>query len=149
MYNRIITLVLLSIIFVSCSLDSRIERREDRLVGRWVFDRAFYKDNNAIFRDNIFDEFAGDIIEFYPNFEASYDDASERFLYFGEWEVFAQRERAGDDDTEFFLDMYFYDNRGFESFSYIGEVRALNRNRLRLVAFDRRGEFTFRLLKID
>lgn len=141
---------MLSTTFISCSLDSRIERREDRLVGRWVFDRAFYKGNNAIFRDNVYDEFAGDIIEFYPNFDASYDDASDRFLYFGEWEIFAQRSGGGDnEETEFFLDMYFFDNRGFESFSYIGEVRALNRNRLRLVTYDRRGEYTFRLLRID
>lgn len=146
--RTILSFVLLSVLLSSCSLDYRIDRKEDRLIGRWAFDRAFFKDNGALFRDNIYNEYAGDIIEFYPNFEASYDDASERFTYWGEWEVFAQRGGGRDDDTEFFLDMYFYDDRGFESFSYIGEVRRLSRNVLRIEAYDRFGEYTFRLERI-
>lgn len=145
--RSIFTLSLLSLFLVSCSLDFQLDRREDRLVGRWAFDRAFFKDNGALFRDNIYNEFAGDIIEFYPDFEASYEDASERFTYWGDWEIFAQR-GGGDEDTEFFLDMYFYDDRGFESFSYIGEVRRLSRNVLRIEAYDRFGEYSFRLVRV-
>jgi hypothetical protein len=147
--RTIVAFILLTVVMSSCSLDYRIDRREDRLIGRWVFDRAFYKDNGALFRENIFNEYAGDVIEFYPNFEAAYDDASQRYTYWGEWEIFAQRGGgSGDDDTEFFLDMYFYDDRGFESFSYIGEVKRLSRNVLRIEAYDRFGEYTFRLERI-
>lgn len=146
--RTILSVALLLTVLSSCSLDYRIERKEDRLIGRWAFDRAFFKDNNAIFRDDIFYEFAGDIIEFYPNYEASYDDSSERRLYWGEWEIFAQRPNRDDDDVEFFLDMYFYDERGFENFSYIGEVRRVTRNTLKIEAYDRFGEYTFRLRRV-
>lgn len=146
--RKTLPLLLLSTILSACSLDYQLERKEDRLMGSWTFTHAFYKDNGAIFRDNIFPEFAGDVIEFYPNYEASYDDASNRYLYWGDWEVFAQRGGADDDDIEFFLDMFFYDERGYESFSYIGTVRRLTRNSLKIEAYDRYGEYTFRLERI-
>lgn len=146
--RTILSTVLVLAVLSSCSLDFRIERKEDRLIGRWAFDRAFFKGNNDLFRDDIFNEFAGDIIEFYPNYEASYDDASQRFIYWGDWEIFAQRGTHDDEDTEFFLDMYFYDDRGRESFSYIGEVKRLTRNTLKIEAYDRYGEYTFRLQRI-
>lgn len=139
----------MSFILSSCSLDYRLERREDRLYGRWAFDEAFYRNNGAIFRDNIFDEFGGDIVEFFPDYSAAYEDASRGGDFFwGEWEIFAERDN-GDDDVDFFLDMYFFDDRGFESFSYIGEVRNLTYNRMRIRAYDRDGVYTFRLRKID
>ena len=144
-----IALVLLSLGLSSCSLDYRIERKEDRLLGRWAFHKAFYRDNDAIFRNNVFNEFAGDIIEFYPGYEAGYDDASERFLYFGNWEIFAERDRGRGDDIDFFLDMYFFDDRGFESFSYVGECTLLTREKLHLRAYDRSGVYTFKLRRVD
>lgn len=148
MYKSFFTLALLTITLASCSLDARIERREDRLVGRWAFDKAFFKDNGALFRDNVYRDYAGDIIEFYYNYEADYDDAGDRFVYFGEWEIFAERERVGDDNVEFFLDMYFYNDRGRVAFSYIGEVTRLTNNRMTLRAYDRFGEYTFKFRKI-
>ena len=147
---RVLFVLLIFLIsFSSCSLEARLDRKEDRLVGRWVFHKAWYKDNNALFRDNIFNEFAGDIVEFYYDYEASYDDASRRQFYWGEWDIFAQRERRDDDDIDFFLDMYFFDDRGFESFSYIGECTLLTRNKLHIRAYDRGGEYIFRLRRVD
>lgn len=149
MKRSIYVLALMVLLLSSCSINDRIERREDRLVGRWVFDNAWYKDNGALFRDNIYDEYAGDIIEFFYDYEAAYDDYSEQFVYWGEWEIFAERDRGSEDDIDFFLDMYFYNERGRVAFSYVGEVRRLTYNRFTLRAYDRFGEYTFKLRKID
>ena len=134
---------------LSCSDYARLERKEDRLIGAWEFDKAFYRNSWQIFRDDVFDEFRGDIIYFNEDYSAEYDDASLGIVFDGQWEMFFEREWDGDDeDIEFFLDMYFYDVDGNESFAYFTCVNLITRNKLNIRARTRNGFYTFKLRKI-
>lgn len=134
---------------LSCSDYARLERKEDRLIGAWEFDKAFYRDDWQVFRTNVLDQFNGDIIEFYEDYTAIYDDYSSGRIYTGEWELFFDRQRDGDDeDIEFFLDMYFYDRYGRESFAYFTCVNLITRNKLHVRARTRNGWYTFKFRRL-
>jgi hypothetical protein len=140
----IVALAIITTTF-SCSDYARLERKEDRLIGAWEFDKAFYRGHGQIFRDNVIDQFNGDIIEFYEDYTAIYDDYSEGIVYAGEWELFFDRQWEGDDtDIEFFLDMYFFDPYGQESFAYFTCVNLITRNKLHVQARTRHGLYTFK-----
>ncbi len=134
-------------LFSSCTIEDRIERREDRIIGVWEFDRVFYKDDRDLFRDNITHEYRNDIIEFYDNYEAVYEDFDAGIAYWGWWEITAIRDF--EDDVEFLLDMEFFDDRDRLVISYLGRVNTLTRNRLNIEVQGRRGVYTFRLRRID
>ncbi len=147
------TLFLIVTLFIGCSNEARLIRKENKLIGAWEFDKAFYKRDGALFRDNIFNEFAGDIIEFFPNYEAIYDDASARAIFDGWWEIILDEdtyftEEGSDSDIEFFLDMCFDDFVVNEEFCYFGSICRLSKNRLVIEARDRRGEYTFKLYRL-
>lgn len=133
----------------SCSDYARLDRKEDRLIGAWEFDRAFYRNDWDLFRDDVYDDFRGDIIEFYGDYSAIYDDASEGILYDGDWVMFFEREYFDDDsDVEFYLDMNFWDPETGETFSYFTSVTLLTRNKLNLRAHTRNGVFIFKLRRV-
>jgi hypothetical protein len=133
----------------SCSDFARLERKEDRLIGAWAFDKAFYRSDWQVFRKDVFDEFRGDIIEFYGDYSAIYDDASQRIVYDGEWGLFFERDYFEDDsDIEFYLDMHFWDDLTGESFAYFTAVNWLTQNKLNVRARTRDGVYTFKLRKI-
>lgn len=133
----------------ACSDYARLERKEDRLIGAWEFDKAFYRNDGQIFRSNVIDQFNGDIIEFYEDYTVIYDDYSQGVVYPGEWELFFDRQWDGDDeDIEFFLDMYFYDRYGRESFAYFTCVNLITRNKLHLRARTRNGWYTFKFRRL-
>ena len=145
--------ILLALVFVtaafSCSDFARLERKEDRLIGAWEFDKAFYRNDWQIFRDDVLHEFNGDIIEFYEDYSAVYDDYSEGVVYDGQWELFFEREWDCDDsDFEFFLDMYFFEPNGSESFAYFTCVNLITRNKLHVRARTRNGWYTFKFRKL-
>lgn len=108
-----------------CSLEDRIERREDRLLGTWVLDRATFDEDGALFNSNVTDEFAGDRITFLRNGQVEYLTGDGRF-FVGTWFIDALRDL--DDDTEFTLDADFFDNRGFLAFRWVGTINRLTRN---------------------
>lgn len=142
-------LLLLPLIFSGCSLDQRVENKENRLIGRWTFDKAFYRDYDRLFRDNVYRDFGGDIVEFFGNYEAYYDDAQVRDGYWGEWVISAARDRFDDDDdVEFFMDVFFYDFRGREVITWYACVERLTHNRMTLRIEDRFGVYTLKLRKI-
>ena len=146
-------LVILSIIITtfSCTPDARLERREDKLEGAWEFDKAFYRSDWDLFRDNVIDDFRGDVIEFYGDYAAVYEDASENTFFDGEWEMFYQCEWDfvdDDEEVEFYLDMYFYDANNRESFAYFTSINLITKNKLNLKAHTRDGVYTFRLRKL-
>ena len=132
---------------LSCTIEDRIERREDRITGAWEFHRAFYKSDFDLFRENITEEYENDIIEFFDDYEAVYDDFSEGFSYWGYWEINALRDF--DENVEFLLDMEFFDDENRLAISYISRVELLTQNKLNIQVQDRRGVYTFRLRKID
>ena len=74
MRTAVLLFLALTITLGSCTKEGIIRRKEDRLIGAWEFDKVFYKKDFALFRDNITDDFRHDIMEFFPDYTAVYDD---------------------------------------------------------------------------
>ncbi len=134
--------------FSSCSDDFLLQRREDRLIGAWEFDRVLYFPNRGS-RRNISREYEGDVIEFFRNGTAFYNDASLNATFDGDWILDLDRSWRESDDAEFFLDMYFYDFILREEFSFLTQATILNNNRMTLISNERAGSYEFRLRKLD
>jgi hypothetical protein len=144
-----ITAFLGLILFLSgCSDDFLLQRREDRLIGAWEFDRVLYFPNRGS-RRNLSREYAGDVIEFFRNGRAIYYDASLNASFDGDWILDLDRSWGESDDAEFFLDMYFYDFIHREEFSFLTQATILNNNRMTLISNERAGSYEFRLRKLN
>ena len=136
---------------VACSDYERLERKEDRLIGAWEFDKAFYKDDTDLFRDDVYDQFRRDIIEFYGDYSAVYDDYSAGEIFDGDWQMSFERfydDWEDDSEVEFYLDMTFWDHTIGESFSYYTRVTYLTKQKMTLKAHTRNGVYTFKFRKI-
>ncbi|THH40337.1 hypothetical protein [Neolewinella litorea] len=142
---RICFLICLFLTMSACSIEERIERREDRLTGSWQIERATFKGNNALFRDNITEEFLGDRVTFYPDYTLVYDSGGGEF-YDGYWAINVLRER--DEGIEFTFDADFFDFRGRPAFQWIGTIEKLNRNRFKVTVYERRGILQLRWEKL-
>ena len=141
------------ILFSACSTDYRISKKEDKLIGGWVFEKATYKEDGALFRDNLTDDFYGDIIEFYGDYYASYDDVSLGVIFDGSWQILVDEDVYYDDDgsnseLEFFIDMCFDDFVFREEFCYFGSLCRIGQNKLIIEATDRWGEWNFKLRRL-
>ena len=148
--NTLTLVLLLTLLSTSCITEWRLNNKEDRIIGVWEIERAFYKDYNALFRDNITSQYRGDRIEFLRNFTSIYDDYSTRRFAYGEWELSAIREYYDDDsDLDFYLDAYFYDDLGRLTFDLNGEVSRLTFNRFNLRIPDGNGELLLKMRKIN
>ena len=79
------TCLSLAFLVTGCSDEFYLERQEDKIIGAWEFEKVFYKADNALFRDNITGDYANDIIEFYDDYTAIYDDYSLGKVYPGDW----------------------------------------------------------------
>jgi hypothetical protein len=146
----LLVLAVAAFFLTSCSNEALLNRRENRLVGTWVFQKASFKENGDIFRDNISEDFEGDAIQFFPNYTALYDDFSLNAVFDGEWALFLDRDADGDDnDREYFLDMTFFDSVNRENFSYFTNVTRLTNNNMTLIANTQAGQFRFKLDKVD
>ncbi|MDH3650575.1 MAG: hypothetical protein OEQ53_12910 [Saprospiraceae bacterium] len=148
---RILILLLCCLfLFGSCSKEYQIRHKEDKIIGAWEFDKVFYKKDHALFRDDITHEYRHDIIEFFPDYSAIYDDYSLETIFDGEWRLIVDDDYYYDEgsDLEFFIDAMFYDFLYGEDFSLFGSIDRLNRNKLHLEAHDRRGKFTFKLRRL-
>jgi len=135
----------------SCSKEGIIRRKENKLIGAWEFEKVFYKRDNALFRDNITDEFANDVIEFFPDYTAIYDDYSLSAIFDGEWSLIVDEDDVYDNsnsDLEFFVDAVFFDFLNREDFYVFGSIDKLNRNKLNLEGSDRFGKYTFKLRRL-
>ncbi len=146
--KKAISLIVIPFLFFGC--ESAFEEiRENRIEGLWEFDKAFYRFDGDLFRDDIFHEFEGDRIYFYDGQSAVYEDYSLNASFEGSWFVERETFIAGDDtDTEFFLDMEFYDHVNEEYFSYVGRITWQTRNNLNMRMWDGLGEYTFRLDRV-
>ncbi len=137
--------LLLFLVFVGCSIEDRIERREDRLLGAWQIDKATFKDDNALFRDNVTGDFRGDRVTFFPDYTLLYETGTGQ-LFDGYWVINAVRDR--DDDTEFTLDADFFDLRGRPAFQWLGTIDRLSNNSLNVTVFERGGVLQLRWDKL-
>ena len=144
--QRFIPLLPLFLLTVlSCSIEDRIERREDRLLGTWQIDKASFKDDDDLFGDNVTNEFRGDRVTFFPDYTLLYE-AGNGQLFDGFWVINAIRDL--DDDTEFTLDADFFDLRGRPAFQWLGTLNRLNGNRLNVTVFERGGVLQLRWDKL-
>ncbi len=145
-------LMLCCIFFASaCTKEGVIRRKERKLIGAWVFDKVFYRDYDALFRDNITADYEGDVVEFFPDLTAIYDDASLRTVFDGEWDLIVDEDDITDgsnSDLEFFVDAVFFDFINGEDFYLFGSIDRLNRNKLNLEGSDRFGKYVFKLRRL-
>lgn len=143
---RFLTLFALIICLLpACSIEQRIERREDRLVGTWQIDRATFKDDNALFATNVTGEFRGDVVTFLPDYTLWYETGRGE-VFDGYWAINAIRDL--DDDTEFTFDADFFDSRGRLAFQWLGTIDRLNDRRFKVVVFERGGSLRLRWDKL-
>lgn len=112
-----------------CSIQDRIERREDRLLGTWEIDRATFDEDGALFNNNITDDFRGDRITFLRNGRLEYVTGDGRF-FAGTWFIDALRDL--DDDLEFTIDADFFAPDGFLAFRWLGTISRLTNNNFNL-----------------
>ena len=152
MKKYMLPLLGVAILFTSCSDEYLLERKEDKIIGTWEFEKAHYKADRSLFRDNITDEYADDLIVFYGDYVAEYADASLNAVFPGEWRILLDRdiyytneETSG--NVEFFIDATFFDMLAGEDFEFFGSIDRLDRNVLKFEARDRDGTYTFRLCR--
>ncbi|MCB0689903.1 MAG: hypothetical protein KDC53_25360 [Saprospiraceae bacterium] len=149
--NKLLLFCTCLVLVTSCSKEGKIRRKENKLIGAWEFEKVFYKRDRALFRDNITSDFANDVIEFYPDYTATYDDYSLRAVFDGAWNLIVDEDDAYDNsatDLEFFVDAVFFDFLNHEDFSVFGSIDKLNRNKLNLEGSDRFGKYTFKLRRL-
>ena len=135
-YSYLLFLVFL----IGCSLEDRIERREDRLTGTWQIERAFFKEDDELFRDNVTRDFAGDRVTFYPDYTLTYLTGNGE-VFEGFWRISVLREQ--DNDTEFTLDADFFD-RGQLAFQWLGTIDKLTGNSFNINIAERNGTLRLR-----
>lgn len=142
---------LLIVIFVSsCTDRGRLERRENRIEGKWYFDRAFYKGDFALFRKNILDDYRGDEITFYDDGFAEYYDASLDAYFEGDWFLTLHRTITSEGNERLYtLDMEFIDHIHRERFGFYSNATRIGFNNLNLEIYEDNGFFTFKLNRID
>jgi hypothetical protein len=149
--RRLLLLLFASILLFSCSDEEILNRKENKLVGTWEFNKAFYKRDGALFRRDVMGDFRYDEITFYHDYYAYYYDYSLDAGFDGDWALILDHVPAGYDDTdhEFFMEMRFYDYINRHDFFYDGRVTYLTRRRLTIEVYDGHGMYTFKFRKVD
>tara|TARA_R100000152_G_C6694506_1_gene125357 strand:- start:12 stop:461 length:450 start_codon:yes stop_codon:yes gene_type:complete len=143
-------LLLIVILISSCTDRGRLERRENRIEGAWYFDRAFYKADYALFRENIYDNYRGDEITFYDDGYAEYYDASLDAYFSGDWILTLHKTQNHDGDERIYtLDMEFSDHIHREKFSFYSNATKIGFRNLNLEVYSDYGFYTFKLNKLD
>ena len=151
MKNALLICMAITFLLSACSKEGIIRRKEDRLIGSWEFEKVTYKSDRDLFRDNITADYANDVIEFFPDYTAIYDDYSLRAVFDGEWSLIVDEDDVFDgsnSDLEFFVDAVFFDFLNREDFAVFGSIDRLNRNKLNLEGRDRFGRYTFKLRRL-
>lgn len=137
------------VVFISsCTDRGRLERRENRIEGTWFFDRAFYKGDQAIFRNNILDDYRGDEIIFYEDGYADYYDASLDAYFSGDWFLTLHTIQFHDgDERSYTLDLEFVDHMRRETFNFYSNATRIGISNMSLEVYDDYGVYTFKLNK--
>lgn len=144
--NNIWTVFVIGVIFFSaCTIEDQLERKEDRLIGSWVIDRARFDEDGFFNSINITSEYRGDLLTFFEDGYLQYEENNGE-IYTGTWYLDALRSSGEYDSTEYTLDADFYDVDGFLVFRWLGTIDRLNRNNFNLTISDRYGEL---ILKWD
>ncbi len=139
-YARLLSLLLLTTLS-ACSIEQRIERREDRLLGTWQIDRAVFKGDNALFNDNVTDDFRGDRVIFFDDYSLLYETGDGQ-LFDGFWSINYVRDPS--DNGTFTFDADFFDGRGRVAFQWLGSIVRLNDNSFDVEVWERGGVLRLR-----
>lgn len=144
-------LFLMIVVFISsCTDRGRLERRENRIEGTWYFDRAFYKADLALFRNNILDQYRGDEITFYDDGYAEYYDASLDAYFSGDWFLTLHKTQYQDGIERIYtLDMEFLDHIHREDFNFYSNATKIGLRNLNMEVYGDYGFYTFKLNKLD
>lgn len=138
---------LLILIFGSCSLEERIERREDRLMGEWLMDRATFRNRGGIFFEDITSDFRRDEVEFLSDFSLLYR-AGNGEVFDGAWRI-TTVDAGAEEGIEFILDAEFYDIDNNLAFTWVAEIERLDNRRLKMLIQEIDGELRLRWDKVD
>ena len=121
----LLSLAFLTLLTTGCTVGDQLDRRENRLVGTWVLERATFDGDGDLFNRNVTDEFAGDQITFFRNGRIEYLTGNGAF-FAGTWFLDAIRDL--EDDLEFTMDADFFDDNGQLAFRWLGTVKRLTNN---------------------
>ncbi|HLT94067.1 MAG TPA: hypothetical protein VKZ56_05870 [Membranihabitans sp.] len=143
---NLLWILVVGIVLNSCSIEQRLDRKEEKLIGVWVIDKVIYDKYGSLFKRKITSEYRNDVFEFLPGNRVYYYDDDINFEFEGNWDVVAERryDKEGDKDFEFFIEMHFYDPVYRDAFGYYGYISRLTRNRFHFHVSDGRGELEFR-----
>ncbi|MEM6879070.1 MAG: hypothetical protein AAFY36_13870 [Bacteroidota bacterium] len=144
---KYLPLFLIALFVSSCTLEERIERREDRLMGEWLLDRATFRNRGGVFFNDISDEFSRDRVTFFSDFTLTYI-AGNGEIFDGAWRI-STIEPRGDDGREFILDAEFYDLDNRLAFTWVALIERLDRRRLKILIQEVDGELRLRWDKLD
>lgn len=145
MKNLPLYALLLIILGTSCTDEQILNRKERRLTGTWKIERAKFRENWALFNDDVLGFYDGDHITFYDDYFAAYEDNSLRAVFDGDWAIILDRDP--EDDCDLFVDMAFYDYVNDETFSYFGEITFLTHNKMKITVVTPDGRYRFKFLK--
>ena len=136
----------LGLVVNSCTIDHRLDRKADKLIGVWVIDKVIYDKYGSLFNKKVTREYRNDEFEFLPDGRVYYFDDDINYEFEGNWDVVAERSRdlEGDNQYEFYIEMHFYDPVYKDAFGYYGYISRLTRNRFHFHVSDRSGELEFR-----
>ncbi|MDH5609449.1 MAG: hypothetical protein OEY56_08215 [Cyclobacteriaceae bacterium] len=149
MKQRFIHALFVGLLALSCTDEGAIRRKENRAVGIWTFDKVTYKSKSALFGRDVTDLYRGDLITFYADNCAAYDDFDLNETFMGNWGVYGDYEYTGSgDEPVYYLDMSFYDPVADEVFGYYAEIRLLSHHKMKLTAFTDHGFYDFRLIQL-
>jgi hypothetical protein len=149
MQRLLLILISFAILSSGCSEEFLLERKEDKLIGAWEFEKVTYKEYGRLFAENVTVDYHNDIIEFYDDYSAIYDDFSLSTIYPGDWLIRLDRDNTSDgSSTEYFVDVLFYGMMQGEDFGIFGSIDRLGKHKLHLEAYDSRGEYTFKLRRL-
>ncbi|MEM6397965.1 MAG: hypothetical protein AAF741_16565 [Bacteroidota bacterium] len=138
---------LLILILGSCSLEERIERREDRLMGEWLMDRATFRNRGGIFFEDITSDFRRDEVQFLSDFSLLYRTGDGE-VFDGAWRI-TTVDAGAEEGIEFIIDAEFYDVNNELAFTWVAEIERLDRRRLKMLIQEVDGELRLRWDKVD
>lgn len=139
-------IVAIGVMINSCTIEDRLDRKADKLIGVWKIDKVIYDKYGALFKKKITSEYRSDEFEFLPDQRVFYYDDDLNFEFEGNWELVAERgyDHEGDPEYDFYIQMNFYDPVLKDAFGYYGYISRLSRNKFHFHVSDTGGELEFR-----
>jgi len=136
----------ISILVNSCSIEDRLDRKADKLIGAWKIDKVIYDKYGSLFNKKVTGDYRNDEFEFLPDHQVYYYDDDIDYEFEGNWTLVAEQgyDHDGDEEFEFYIQINFYDPVLKDAFGYYGYISRLNHKKFTFHVADRSGELEFR-----